>query len=389
MNMLILGSGLMGPAAAHNALSDPEIERVTLCDRDADQLEIGLARLAHNPNRHKLATAADDLADRSAMVELMAEHDAVVAALPSAAIPLGLTAALDAGTPWIDLSRPASDLVPDLKQAAHAAGLLIIPGCGVEPGLTEIMARYAAEKLDQVHELHIKCGGIPLFPRPPLGYKIVFGGKSLPLSDRAAAMVVDGRLEDVARYSGIESVPVDGVGELEAWHEGFMPWLLELPALQNLRHGTQKTVRWPGYAQKVTWLKELGLLSRQPINVDGVQVAPKQLLDSLLYPAVRLEEDEQDITIFQVEAKGELAGREMIVRVEMVDRYDTVEKITSMARVTAFTGAIVARMVARGDIMATGWQTPEKLITGPTLERLQQDLAGEGIQFTVSEQPIG
>jgi saccharopine dehydrogenase-like NADP-dependent oxidoreductase len=32
-----------------------------------------------------------------------------------------------------------------LKQAAEEAGVLVIPGCGVEPGLTEIMARYLAE----------------------------------------------------------------------------------------------------------------------------------------------------------------------------------------------------------------------------------------------------
>ena len=101
-----------------------------------------------------------------------------------------------------------------------------------------------------------------------------------------------------------------------------MPWLLELPALRGLRLGTQKTVRWPGYAAKVTVLKEMGLLSLEPVMAEGVAVATKKLLDALLYPRVRLEEGERDITVFRVEAVGEKEGRPRRYRVGMVDRYD-------------------------------------------------------------------
>jgi hypothetical protein len=37
-----------------------------------------------------------------------------------------------------------------------------------------------------------------------------------------------------------------GVGDVEAWHEGFMPWMLEVRALRHLRTATQKTIRWSG-----------------------------------------------------------------------------------------------------------------------------------------------
>ena len=101
-------------------------------------------------------------------------------------------------------------------------------------------------------------------PPPPLGYKIVFGGQQLPLRETDAHLVENGQLRAVARYSGTEAITFSGVGECEAWHEGFMPWLLDLPVFKNLKAGTQKTVRWPGYAAKVTTLKEMGLLSEQP-----------------------------------------------------------------------------------------------------------------------------
>ena len=49
--------------------------------------------------------------------------------------------------PWVDLSWPPDSEVPELEREVQAAGICVILGCGVEPGLTEIMARYLAEKL--------------------------------------------------------------------------------------------------------------------------------------------------------------------------------------------------------------------------------------------------
>jgi saccharopine dehydrogenase-like NADP-dependent oxidoreductase len=69
----------------------------------------------------------------------------------------------------------------------------------------------------------------------------------------------------------------------------------------------------------------------------------------------------------------------------MVDRYDTVLGFTSMARTTAFTGAIVARMIARGDLKARGWLTPEKVVTGSLFDRLVHELAEVNIVFDATK----
>jgi len=390
MQILVLGSGLMGPAAAYNALTDSHVTQVTLADKDATQLEAARARLLPLiPNATRLETAVIDLADQQAAAGLIARHDAVVAALPSAVIGLGVRAAIAARTPWIDLTWPPESELAELQQLAAENGVLVIPGCGVEPGLTEIMTRYLAEKLDRCDELHIKCGGIPVEPDGPLNYRIVFGGKRLPLREYDARIAENGGLRAVARYSGVETLHVAGVGEVEAWHEGFMPWLLELDALKQLKLGTQKTVRWPGYAAKATALRELGLLSIKPVEVDGVQVAPKYVVDAVLYPHVRLREDERDLTVFRVEVNGEKSGFPRRHSIDMVDRYDETLGFTSMARVTAFTGAIVARMAARGAFTATGWITPEKLLTGDLLVELVAELARAGVTFTETVEKTG
>lgn len=386
MNILVLGGGLMGPAAAYNAMIDPAVTGVTIADHSSTQLDNCAAALHNKPGSGKLTFTQLNLKDLDLSAHLMADFDAAVAALPTPVNILAIEAALQANLPLVDLAQTSFDTQNQMREQITGPGRLIILGCGVEPGLTEIVARHLAEKMDRVDELHIKCGGIPQNPVPPLGYKIVFGGQQMPLHDQDAEIVRNGQIELVPRYSGIEPVEFSTVGECEAWHEGFKPWILDIPALENIKAGTQKTVRWPGYAEKITVLKELGLLSPQPVQVDSVSVIPKHLVDAVLYPKVKLEEGEQDITCFRVELFGENDGRSCLYEAEMVDRYDEETGFTSMARTTAFTGAIVARMIAAGQLEAGRFPivTPEKVITGPLFDLLLSELQSMGVNLRIT-----
>jgi len=388
MKILILGSGLMGPAAAYNALQDSDVSQVTLCDIDQQRLDAAQAQLESLQVADKLTTMALDLNDQAAATKLMTEFDVVLGALPPFVIPLAVRAAAAAGKPIVDLLWPtdaAQRAAP--KPVVEQAGTLVVLGCGVEPGMSEIVARHLADKLDQVDELHIKVGGVPENPAPPLGYKIVFGGQELPLQADDARIIENGKLKPLPRYSEPEPVFFSGVGQCEAWHEGIFPWLLDLESLKGLKIGTQKTVRWPGYAEKATVLKEMGFFSREPIEVDGTQIAPKKFLDTLLFPHVKLEEGERDITLFRVEVSGEKDGYPRKYKVEMVDYLDKLG-FTSMARTTAFTGAIIARMVGRGEVKAKGMFTPEQAITGPLFKKLVEELAAAGVRFELTTQKV-
>ncbi len=382
--LVVLGAGLMGPAVAAEAMASSEIAEVGLCDQSRAQLDAALATLASHSGTAKLRPACLDLADRAAAVALLRRHDVAVDALPTRVSLLAIQASLEAGGRLVTLSARGADTVPGLAaEAARHEGLVVL-GCGLEPGLTEVLARRLAERLDRVDELHILCGGIP-GPAPPLGYKIVFGGRELPLREAPALTVADGRVVAEPRYSGVEPVVFPGVGELEAWHEGFAVSLLEIPALRGLRVGTQKTVRWPGYAWKATLLRELGLLGETPVIVDGASVVPKRFLDALLYPRVRLEPGEHDLALLRVEAVGTRAGRPRRLRVEMVDRWS--DGFTAMARTTGFTASVVARMIARGEIAARGVQRPEAVVAGATADHLLRELGGHGIRVTLDEEP--
>lgn len=387
MKILILGSGLMGPAAAYNALNDPEVSEVALCDVDAARLDAAAAALRAVTNAGRLRTVRLDLADRAAAAALFAEFDAVLAALPWRVSMLAFDAAIAARVPIVDLAIPEDADLPELARRSEEAGTMVLLGCGLEPGLTEIVARRLAADLDTVEELHIKCGGVPETPSGPLGYKIVFGGHELPFRDSAALAVEGGEAVSVLRYSGVEATSFAGVGACEAWHEGMMPWLLEMDEFRGITEGTQKTLRWPGYASRVSVLLELGLLSREPVRVGEVSVAPKYVVDAALYPSVRLGADEGDITLFRVEVIGRKGGERLRHCVDMVDRMDRRTGFTSMARTTAFTGAIAARMIGRGELVGAGMFTSEALIAGDAYDRMMRELEAEGIHFEHTVHP--
>src|SRR5687767_13628078 len=106
MRLLVLGAGLMGPAAAYNALLDEEVTRVTLADRDPLQLESAREHLASIVDVARFHTVILDLSDRDLASNLIKEHDVVLAALPWSVSVLALNAAFDAKVPFVDLAIP-------------------------------------------------------------------------------------------------------------------------------------------------------------------------------------------------------------------------------------------------------------------------------------------
>lgn len=379
--LLVIGAGLMGPAAAYNALRDPDVDNVILADLSAEKLEAARRHLSMIPESGKLITHILDLADREKTVALMKEADVVLTALPWSAVVPAVRAALEAGVPLVDLAIPDDEEMAELRRETEEAGGFILLGCGLEPGLTEIEARRLAGLLDEAHAFHIMVGGVPEEPTGPLGYKIVFGGDKLPLRWIDALVVEEGERKIVPRYSDVERTTFEGIGEVEAWNEGVIPWLLDQPEFAGLRRGAQKTIRWPGYAMKAQALNELGLLATEPVRVGDVEIVPKDLVDTVLRPHVTMSPEDRDITLFRVDVTGVKEGKTVTWRTEMIDRYDRATGFTSMARTTAFTGAVLARMIASGQIAASGLQTPDLLVTGPAYDTMIEELAKENVRF--------
>ncbi len=145
----------------------------------------------------------------------------------------------------------------------------------------------------------------------------------------------------------------------------------------------EKTLRWPGHAEKMRMLRETGFLSLEPLEVAGTRVRPYDVTTKLLFDAWRLGEGEADLTVMRVEATGVVAGERRTWTWDLYDEADAATGYHSMARVTGFPCAIAAAMLARGELARPGVQPPERLAGDDRVfARLMDGLRERGVTIT-------
>jgi saccharopine dehydrogenase-like NADP-dependent oxidoreductase len=181
----------------------------------------------------------------------------------------------------------------------------------------------------------------------------------------------------------VEERSVPGVGVLEAYHDGMVPWLAEHPALRDA-DCTQKTLRWPGFADAVTGLATLGLLDESPVAVDGVAVAPKRVVEHVLAPKLRAKSDDEDVVVLEVCGTGLPAadGSTLSVKSLLVDRADRDTGLAAMTRTTGFTLAAAVALLADRTVGDVGWLRPHLSLSAQHFARMKADLAALGVRWT-------
>jgi len=380
MKIAVIGAGLMGPAFALDCLGDDDVEEVLLVDIDPKRLEQVSEELGR-PS--KLKTVIQDVTDRKGLADTLRGYDVAGVALLRPLNVHAIWGAIDAGVSVVELSEPDDEEIEDINREAIKARVAIIPGCGVEPGLTDVLAADGMDMLDRVEAVDIWCGGIPEEPKPPLDYKIVFGGPYLPLWPGKVKVIADGEVRYVDRYTLGDPVSFEGIDRpLECFYDGFPETLHLVEKFDGVKRCTEVTVRYEGYCEKVNFLDGCGLLSHEPVEFKGGEIVPFEAFSRIIHPKVRLEPGERDITVLRVRVQGEENGEETVYNYEMVDRYDDEKGITSMAKTTSYTAAIVARMLGRGEITEKGYVPPVKVLRGGKLAELLAQLEERGVTIT-------
>ncbi len=376
--ILVLGCGLMGPTVARDCAESDEVARVVGCDIDPERLK----KCSEFVGSPKFEAAKLDITDHEALVERMRGFDVAVNATSSRFSLSVVEAAMEAGTNVVDLSGGRYPHEGELYARVEEAGITVIPGCGVDPGLIDILSGHGMDMMDEVDEVYFACGGLPRDPEPPFDYKIVFGGKAMPIRPGKVPMILDGKLVEVDRYDALEPICVEGLKEMEAFYDGYPSSLLKLCLERGVKTFTGKTIRYAGFVKKLMFLLECGIISREPITFQGREIVPLEFFNTLIYPKVKFEEGDKDITVLKVRVKGRKGDAELCVNYDMVDYYDEEKGITSMAKTTGYTAAIVARMVARGAITEKGIKWPVRIIKGKLFDELLSSLGERGVHVT-------
>lgn len=150
--VLLVGVGALGARAGRQLGATRGIDRILVADRRADRAEA----------LRKFLGAKAETVEWSARRPLPPGVDAVACALPAGDdVPL-VIAALESGVPIATSGDNQESIATLLRlnDEALASGVAVLAGCGLAPGLSDVLAAHAATLLDTVDEIHVSRAGV-------------------------------------------------------------------------------------------------------------------------------------------------------------------------------------------------------------------------------------
>ncbi|HEV3284235.1 MAG TPA: saccharopine dehydrogenase C-terminal domain-containing protein [Solirubrobacteraceae bacterium] len=400
MRVLVIGAGGVGAAFAAIARRRSAFEHVVLADVDLERARAAVERL-DDPDR--FAAERVDASDEAELVELIArvKPDAVLNATdPRFNEPI-FNAAFQARVNYLDMAMTLSHRDPEhpfqkpgemlgaYQLARHdeweRAGVLALVGIGVEPGLSDIFARYAADELfSQISEAGVRDGAdltvegydfAPTFSiwttieeclNPPLIWERERGFYTTePFSEPEIFIFPEG-------IGPVECVNVE--------HEE----VVLIPRWVDCDRVTFKYGLGQEFIDVLKTIHKLGLDSTEPVSVRGAEVAPRDVLAAVLPDPATLGERMTGRTCAGTWVQG--TGRDGRPRstylYHLVDNEQTMREYSTQAVVwqTAINPVVALELLDRGDWKGTGVLGPEAFPPTPFLDLLAELGSPHGVR---------
>ncbi len=378
MRFLVLGRGAQGSACAFDLLRSPGVTEVRLADLDVSSLPSFLP--ADDP---RLIPVSVDVRDHEVMLREMGKVDAVLSAIPYYFNGELAALAVQAGVHFADLGGNTEIVFKQkaLDATAKLKGVTVVPDTGLAPGMINVLAEHGIRSMDTVDQVKLFVGGLPQHPEPPLNYQIVYSIEGvLDYYSTLSWVVRDGKRVQVEALSEREPVEFAApIGTLEAFHTAgglsTMAWRYEgkIPVMEY------KTLRYPGHAQLMAAMRDLGLYDATPVDVKGVSVVPRDVFIATVGPKLRTPGG-TDLVALRVLVSGTKDGAPVTRQYDLLDWYDAEHGITAMMRVTGYTLSITGQLMASG-ALASGVYTPDEIFPG---DRYIAELKTRGINITIS-----
>lgn len=302
MRIVLVGAGGVGDAFARIAARRDFFDRLVIADYDQARAERTVAALRErHPDDQRFVAAQVDAGSADSVAALVTEHQAthvMNAVDPRFVMPI-FDGALRAGADYLDMAMSLSlrhpvhpyeqtgVLLGD-EQFAQAevweqAGRLALVGIGVEPGLSDVFARYAADHLfSAIHELGVRDGSnltvngyefAPSFSiwttieeclNPPLIWEKSRGWYvTEPFSE-----------PEVFDFPG-------GIGPVECVNVEHEEVLL-MPRWVDAQRVTFKYGLGEEFIGVLKSLRKLGLDKTEPVLVKGVPISPRDVVAACL-----------------------------------------------------------------------------------------------------------
>jgi len=258
----------------------------------------------------------------------------VISALPGSASFETIFKIINMGKSVVDISYMEEDPFV-LDKISKEKRVLFIPDAGFAPGLSNVLSGHLYKKMDSIKKIEIYVGGLPQKKIPPLDYTITWSVEGLiDEYTRPARVIKNYKVIKVDPLETIEPFCISNLGSFETFISDGLRTMLKTIKIKEM---FERTLRYPSHMQKIRLLRDLGFFSKEKIN----GCSP---YDVTLYILEKLRLNVEDMSILLIRGFGKNTTDLFIY-----DKYDSEKNITSMARMTGYTAAIIGTMALEMD----------------------------------------
>lgn len=343
----VLGAGMVGSAIARSLVKKHEIR---LIDRDPK----ALADVRH-PLIKKVKA---DLLNNPTWVNLIQDSDLVVGAVPGFMGFKVMKQVIETGVNMVDISFFPENALR-LNTLAKKKNVTVVFDCGVAPGMHNILLGHHDSTMD-VKKFSCYVGGLPKKRTPPFEYKAPFSPADvLEEYTRPARLKENGLNITRPALTELEYIKAHRGMKLEAFNSDGLRSLLH--TMKHIPDMKEKTLRYPGHAAQMGFLRAIGLLDKKKINSKQGPVIPLELTSQLLFKHWKYNPGEEDFTFMRTIIEGMEGGKKIRYTYDLYDEYDKKTRMSSMARTTGLTACAVAELVLAKKINQLGVFAPETI----------------------------
>lgn len=379
----VIGAGMQGTAAAYDLAMFGDADEVRLLDIDNRAANAAAERVNALIGRDVAKGGIVNASDKTSASQVLEGMHACMSAVPYF-LNLGLArAAIDAGCHFNDLGGNTGIVQQELAldREAKAAGVSIIPDCGVAPGMANTLAVFGMEALDEARHVRMRCGGLPQNRDLPLGYAQLFAMEGLTNEYFGEALVLrEGKVQKIPTFEELESFELPApLGEVEAFVTSGGTSTCPITFEGKLESYDYKTIRYPGHYAQMKLLKELGFIDLDPIDVVGHSLRPRDFFHKIMQK-VWYRPDEKDLLVLRVDVEGKKDGKNVRHRSLIMDRHDDKTGFSAMERTTAFSAAVVTALQAQD-------RTPKGAVpleTAVNAQEFVREIGRRGIEIETS-----
>jgi saccharopine dehydrogenase-like NADP-dependent oxidoreductase len=300
-----------------------------------------------------------DANDYGSMLRLFPGYDVVINGLPWKYDLAVTKACVEVGVNGLDVSTEEDQW--DYHAEAKEKDIVFIPGVGATPGITNAMARRAADQMDAVDDIQINFAAFRC-PAPAPGLLITFLWEFHPKTE-GRVYYEDGEFHWVGPFKGLKNITFPGeIGEQEVCYIPH-PETRTMPKSLGARKVSVQGCFPPHAMRLAKAMLESGLYSEEPINVMGVETTALEMMHEILLTLPETKETPLWAYGLVVEVFGKKDGKD--IKIKLWSEHPPMAEWGGKAayyKNIAIPLSIGAQMIVRGDVPGRGVLPPETAI---------------------------